>query len=86
MYAIGFQGVWFDLGVLVGSPPPSPSPGAVTGAGGSAPRQYWGPQKTNMRNAFMIEDLKKRAQELDKIERAKLAALMYIVTEENEYE
>lgn len=82
MYAIGLQGVWFDLGVLVGSPPPSPSPGAVTGAGGSAPRQYWGPQKTNMRNAFMIEGLRKQVAKLDVEERSKLLMILAAFEEE----
>jgi len=55
-----------------------------TGAGGSAPRKYWGKQKTNMRNAFMIDELRKQAVKLDAQERSKLLILV-AAFEEDEY-
>lgn len=56
-----------------------------TGAGGSAPKKYWGPQKTNMRNAFMIDELRKQAVKLDAEERSKLLILM-LAFEDDEYD
>ena len=55
-----------------------------TGAGGSAPKKYWGKQKTNMRNAFMIqENLRHQLQIVEEKERRKLLGVLLLLDEED---
>jgi hypothetical protein len=55
---------------------------SVGTGGGGAPKKYRGPQRTNMRNAFMLDELRKKAAEVDRVERQKLVAIMALLAEE----
>lgn len=76
MDAVNLQGVWPNFAASVVA--------AVTGAGGSAPKKYWGPQKTNMRNAFMLDEASAaRLRQVDAEERCKLVSALLLLDEED---